>query len=93
MIGMKLNKNFILHHDGKETMLVSTGAGEFSGIVRGNETAGYILSCLAEDVTEAEILTGMQKKFDGDRDVMEADMQKILAQLRGIGAIDDEIEF
>ena len=86
---MKLNKAFITHDDGNQKLLVSTGASKFSGLVRSNETAGFIISCLEKDTTEAEIVAKMQKKYDGPKDAMERDVQKVIAQLRKIGAIDD----
>ena len=86
---MKLNKAFIAHDDGDQKLLVSTGASKFSGLVRSNETAGFIISCLEKDTTEAEIVAKMQKKYDGPKDAMERDVQKVIAQLRKIGAIDD----
>ncbi|MBP5579370.1 MAG: PqqD family protein [Ruminococcus sp.] len=86
---MKLNKGFIAHDDGNEKLLVSTGASKFSGLVRSNETAGFIISCLESETTEAEIVEKMQKKYDGPKDEMERDVKNIIAQLRKIGAIDD----
>lgn len=86
---MKLNKAFITHDDGDQKLLVSTGASKFSGLVRSNETAGFIIGCLEKDTTEAEIVEKMQKKYDGPKDAMERDVQKVIAQLRKIGAIDD----
>ena len=86
---MKLNKGFITHDDGSEKLLVSTGASKFSGLVRSNETAGFIIGCLEKDTTEAEIVAKMQKKYDGPKEAMERDVKNIIAQLRKIGAIDD----
>lgn len=86
---MKLNKGFITHDDGDQKLLVSTGAVKFSGLVRSNETAGFIISCLENDTTEAEILAKMQEKFNGPKELMERDIKKIIDQLRQIGAIDD----
>ena len=86
---MKLNKGFITHDDGNEKLLVSTGASKFSGLVRSNETAGFIIGCLEKDTTEAEIVAKMLKKYDGPKEAMERDVKNIIAQLRKIGAIDD----
>ena len=86
---MKLNKGFITHNDGSEKLLVSTGASKFSGLVRSNETAGFIIDCLENDTTEAEILAKMQEKFNGPKELMERDIKKIIDQLKQIGAIDD----
>jgi len=85
---MKLNSAFLTHDDGDQKLLVSTGASKFSGLVRSNETAGFIISCLEKDTTEAEIVSKMQQKFDGPKEAMERDVKKIIDQLRQIGAID-----
>ena len=58
---MKLNKAFLTHDDGEQKLLVSTGASKFSGLVRSNETAGFIITCLENETTEAEIVAKMQK--------------------------------
>lgn len=86
---MKLNSAFLTHDDGDQKLLVSTGASKFSGLVRSNETAGFIISCLEKDTTEAEIVAKMQKQYDGPKEAMERDVKKIVDQLRKIGAIDE----
>ena len=86
---MKINKAFITHDDGNQKLLVSTGASKFSGLVRSNETAGFIISCLENDTTEAEIVAKLQKKYDGPKEAMECDVKKVIDQLRKIGAIDE----
>ena len=86
---MKINKAFITHEDDGQKILVSTGASDFSGLVRSNETAGFIISCLENDTTENEIVEKMQKKYDAPKENLERDVKKIIAQLRKIGAIDD----
>ena len=47
---MKLNKGFITHNDGSEKLLVSTGASKFSGLVRSNETAGFIIVSIVDSL-------------------------------------------
>jgi len=86
---MKLNSAFLTHDDGDQKLLVSTGASKFSGLVRSNETAGFIISCLENDTTEAEIVAKMQQQYDGPKEAMERDVKKIIDQLRKIGAIDE----
>ena len=86
---MKLNKAFLTHDDGDQKLLVSTGTSKFSGLVRSNETAGFIISCLENDTTEAEIVAKMQQQYDGPKEAMERDVKKIIDQLRKIGAIDE----
>ena len=56
---MKLNKNFLLHKAGNDTVVVPTGNAGFSGVVQGNETLGVILDLLKEDTTEQQIIDKM----------------------------------
>lgn len=86
---MKLSSSFITHDDGDEKLVVSTGSANFSGLARGNATAGFIISCLENDTTEDEIVDKMLEKFDAPREVIAEDVHKIVEQLRSIGAIDD----
>ena len=74
---MKINDAFITHDDEGQKLLVSTGASKFSGLVRSNETAGFIISCLEKDTTEAEIVAAMQKKYSGPKEAMERDVKKL----------------
>ena len=85
---MKLNSGFISHDDGEQKLLVSTGATKFSGLVRSNPTAGFIIECLEKETTEDEIIAKMQKKWDVSDEIARRDVRKVVEQLRGIGAID-----
>ena len=85
---MKLNNGFLAHDDGGQKLLVSTGATKFSGLVRSNPTAGFIIECLEQETTEDEIVAKMQKKWDVSDEIARRDVQKIVKQLKGIGAID-----
>ena len=86
---MKINKNFLTHDDGDNKLLVSTGAVKFSGIVKGNLTAGFIIECLGQDVTEDEIVEKMIKKWDISYEIARRDVKNIINKLRSIGAIDE----
>ena len=86
---MKLNKGFLLHNTGSESVLVPTGAAEFSGVVRGNKTLGTVLELLKEETTEEEIVTAMKSRFDAPDGASEKDVAKAIAALRSIGALDE----
>ncbi len=86
---MKLNKNFIVHTEENETLLVPTAEAEFSGIVRGNRTLGAILELLQNDVTEEEVIFALSDRFDADDGVIENDVRTTLEKLRSIGAVDE----
>ncbi|MEE0858030.1 MAG: PqqD family protein [Acutalibacteraceae bacterium] len=85
---MKLKDDFLTHYSDKEQVMVDT-SGKFSGIVRSNPTAGFIVDCLKSDTTECEIIEKMVAKYDAPVEVITEDVQKILNTLKGIGAIDE----
>ena len=86
---MKLNKDFLLHNTGSESILVPTGNAGFSGVVRGNKTLGAVLELLKEETTEAEIITALKSRFDAPEGAIEKDVAKALAELRRIGALNE----
>ena len=85
---MKLNKEFLLHNIGEETVLVPTGKADFSGIVRGNKTLGAVLQLLKTDTTEQEIVKAMCEQFDAPQSVIEKDVRRVIEELTRIGALD-----
>ncbi len=86
---MKLKKEFIVHNTGDESILVPTGNADFSGIVKGNKTVGFIFDCLKEDITRDEIVAKMRDEFDAPAGAIERDVDKLLNELRGIGALNE----
>lgn len=86
---MKLNKNFIAHAIDGMTVVVPVAGADFHGIIQGNKTTAAIVECLQHDTTEAEIADALCERFDGDRAQIEADVSRIIARLREVGAIDD----
>lgn len=86
---MKLNKEFLLHNTGDETVLVPTGKADFSGVVRGNKTLGTVLELLRKDTTEEEIIAAMKARFEAPEGGIEQDVARVLAELRKIGALDE----
>ena len=57
---MKLNKNFIPHTSGEESLLAATANADFSGVVRGNHTAGMVFELLRSEITRDEIVTELE---------------------------------
>ena len=47
---MKLNPKFLTHETRGEHYIISTSGTDFSGIVKNNETAAFIIDCLKSDV-------------------------------------------
>ena len=86
---MKLNKKFIVHESSGDNYIVSVGQTNFHGLVRSNKTAAFIVNCLTSETTAEEIVDKMLQKYDAPREVIEADVQRILNTLRSIGALDE----
>lgn len=88
-IDMKLKDGFVTHEMGGQQIMVATGSANFAGMVRSNPTAGFIVECLKESVTREQIIEKMLEKYDVARDVVAADVDKILDKLRAINALDE----
>lgn len=87
---MKLNKNFITHHfDEKQQVMISVDHKQFSGLVKINETASFIIDLLKEDITEEEIVQKMLAEYNANEKVIRVDVRRVLETLEKIGAIDD----
>ena len=86
---MKLNRNFLLHNTGGESILVPTADADFSGVVRGNKTLGAVLELLKKDTTEDEIVSALKSRFNAPEGMVEKDVARTLAELRKIGALDE----
>ena len=85
---MKLKNDFITHEADGQQLMISVG-GNFSGMVRSNSTAAEIINMLASDITKDEIVEAMLEKYDVEREKLESDVDRVLAALRSIGAIDE----
>lgn len=88
---MKLKDGFVTHNSDGEQIMVVVGemAKEFSGLVRSNKTAAFIVECLKEDTTKEKIVDAMLEKYEVSRAVVEKDVDDILGKLRNVGAIDE----
>ena len=86
---MKLKDGFITHESDGEQIMVAAGEVRFSGMVRSNKTAAFIVDCLKEETTKAQIVEKLVATYDAPAEVIERDVQKILDSLRSIGALDE----
>ena len=85
---MKLNPNFLRHRMDDREMVVPVAGTGFCGMIKVNRTVSAILDLLAEDTTEEAIVDAMCERFDGDRDIIAADVADVLSRLKEVGAID-----
>ena len=86
---MRLKKEFITHDSDGEQILVSSDTTAFSGMVRSNQTAAFIVNQLKEETTLGKIVDAMAKEYDAPRGVMEQDAAKVIEMLKSIGAIEE----
>lgn len=86
---MKLKDGFITHETDGEQIMVSAGNIKFSGLVRSNRTAAFIVDCLKSETSESELVEKMIEKYDAPKEIISKDVKKILDTLRSIGAIDE----
>lgn len=86
---MKLKENFITHETDGEQIMVDAGGSDFVGLVRSNATAAFIVDSLKTDTTKKAIVDAMCARYDASREIIDADVEEILAKLRSIGALDE----
>lgn len=88
---MKLKKGFVTYKtDGKQLMVAAGPAAKlFHGLVRSNETAAFIVDHLKKETTPEQITDAMAAEYDAPKERIAADVDKIISQLRSIGAIDE----
>lgn len=84
---MKLKKEFITHNSEEGQVMVAAGGAGFSGLVRSNHTAAFIVDQLKEDTTVEKIVDVMAKQYDAPREILQRDVAAIVDKLRSIGAI------
>lgn len=80
---MRIKKELLTHKSNDEVMLIPVGklSQKFQGIVRGNETAGFIMEQLKEDLTEEELIERVLESYDVDRNRVMNDVKHIIELL------------
>lgn len=86
---MKLKEGFVTREMGGEQIMVATGDVKFSGIVRSNATAAFIVNCLKKDTTKDGIVDAMAREYDADRNTLTDAVESVLTKLRSIDALDE----
>ena len=86
---MKLKSEFITQDIEDTQFLVPLGAEAFSGVVRSNKTAAFIVNQLKQETTQEHIVDVMCETYDAPRETIAADVASILDTLKRIGAIEE----
>ena len=88
---MKIKKDFILREMDDMCIVVAVGesAKSFNGVINLNETAQFIWKQLEKGCTQDELVEAVLAEYDAPREVIEADIEKILAKLRQEKILDE----
>ncbi|MBO4751093.1 MAG: PqqD family protein [Lachnospiraceae bacterium] len=87
---MKLKSCFITQDIDDTQFLVPISAEAFSGIVRSNKTAAYLVNLLKKETTEEEIVDALYERYDAPREQIANDVREILNTLRSIHALEED---
>jgi len=85
---MKLKDNFITHMSNGEQILVDV-SGEFSGLIRNNESAARIVDCLKTETSIIEIVEQLSLEYEASNEELESAVKTVIDKLRSVGAIDE----
>ena len=85
---MRLRPEFVTQQIDDTQVMVAEGGEVFNGIVRSNATAAFIVDMLSEEVSRDDIVDAMCARYDAPREVISADVDRILDTLRSIGALE-----
>lgn len=86
---MKLKSTFITEQIDDSQFLIAVGDDSFSGIIRNNKTAAFIVDMLKTETTEEQIVDAMFAKYEAPREVIQKDVLNILNGLRRIRALEE----
>lgn len=86
---MKLKKEFITYNTDDKQYMVSTDTKLFSGLVKSNQTAAFIIDCLKEETDTDQIVEKMLSVYDAPSDVIAKDVRKVIDKLKSVGALDE----
>lgn len=86
---MRLKDDLMIHKISDETLVVPTGklSMEFQGIIRNNETAGFIMELLKDDRTEDELVEEVLRIYEADRETVSNDVHRLVLLLEQEGLL------
>ena len=85
---MKVKDSFITHMSNGEQILVDV-SGEFSGLIRNNESAARIVDCLKTETSIIEIVEQLSLEYEASNEELESAVKTVIDKLRSVGAIDE----
>ena len=85
---MKLKQDFVTQEIDGTQYLIPVGGEAFSGVVRGNETVAFLVELLKQETTQEALVDAMCAEYDAPREIIAADVARVLDVLREVGALD-----
>ncbi len=81
---MKIKRGFVLREVAGQSVVVALGAAaqSFNGMIKLNATGKIIWEMLAEGAERDAIVDRMLSEYDVEREVVEADVDKIINKLK-----------
>lgn len=83
---MRLKESFVTH-DNKDGQVMVDVSGQFSGIIKSNRSAAFVVELLKEDQTEEELIDALFEKYDAPREVLARDVHELIEKLNKAGAL------
>ena len=71
-----------------EQILVDV-SGEFSGLIRNNESAARIVDCLKAETSIIEIVEQLSLEYEASNEELLDAVNSVINKLRSVGAIDE----
>lgn len=89
---MKLKSGFLLREVAGEAIVIPLGDnnGNFSGMLRVNETGKLLWEKLEKGATREELLAAMLGEYEVDENVAATDVDKFLQKLQQSGMLEEE---
>lgn len=87
---MRLKKGLIQHQVMDDSMWIPTGSlsEKFKGMLRGNETAKFLLEHLLTETTREELVEALLEEYEVNRDQAEKDVKNFLEILDREGLLE-----
>ena len=86
---MKLKEEFVTVLNKDSSITVSTDTKLFSGMIRGNETAAFMMKCLEKETSVDEIVAAVLHEYEADETLVRKDVEDLISKLRSVNAIDE----
>ncbi len=87
---MKISENFEIRNVGGINIVVPLGGNmSLSGVITLNESALFVWNTLKDDITEEELINKICAEYDAPREIIEKDVEELLAQFKENGLINE----